>query len=283
MSRTAALDDGTKLRVTETDRVQGSALAKSLAVLELVVESRRPVGLVELTERLGLPKPTVHRLVRQLEQQGLLQRVPRRDRYGVGPRLGSLAFNAIRAAVETGPVHAILEALVAQIGETCNIGVLDRTQVVYVDRVECDWPLRLQLRPNSRRPLHCTAIGKLLLAALDDRIRRRLIAALDLHGYTPNTITDPARLEAECHTIRQQRFATNDQEFHLGLIGLAVPVRDETGEVVAGLALHSPLQRMDLAGARKHLAPLREAAERMGAALADTTAGTSTEGGGHGR
>lgn len=264
------MDESTSRRLQASPgegRSHGSALAKSMAVLELVVESRRPMGLVELTERLGLPKPTVHRIARQLENEGLLQREPERDRYGVGPRLGTLAVNAIRAAVETGAVHAILETLVARIGETCNIGILDRTQVVYVDRVECDWPLRLQLQPNSRLPAHCTANGKLLLASLEERSRRRLIAGLNLERFTPNTITDPARLEKACREIREQDFAANDQEFHLGLIGLAVPIRDALGHVIAGLALHSPLQRLDLEGARRHLPALREAAARMGDAL----------------
>ncbi len=252
------------------DRAHGSALAKSMAVLELVVESRRPVGLVEMTERLGLPKPTVHRIARQLEDEGLLQRAPDRDRYGIGPRLGALAVNAMGAAVATGAVHAILESLVAQINETCNIGILDRTQVVYLDRVECDWPLRLQLRPNSRLPVHCTANGKLLLAMLEHRARRRLIDNLNLQSFTANTITDPALLDDECRAIRKQKYATNNQEFHLGLIGLAVPVHDGEGRVIAGLALHSPLQRMDLDGALQHLPALREAAIRMGEAMIES-------------
>jgi DNA-binding IclR family transcriptional regulator len=263
-------DNGLPGGMAAEDRAHGSALAKGMAVLELVVDSRRPVGLVEMTERLGLPKPTVHRLVRQLEEEGLLQREPQRDRFSAGPRLRALALDTIGATVATGPVHAILESLVAQINETCNIGILDRTQVVYLDRVECDWPLRLQLRPNSRLPIHCTANGKLLLAMLEDRTRRRLIDNLNLQAFTVNTITDPGLLDEECSAIREQNFATNNQEFHLGLIGLAVPVRDGEGRVIAGLALHSPLQRMDLDGAQKHLPALCEAAIRMGEAMIES-------------
>lgn len=247
--------------------VHGSALAKSMAVLEIVVQEQRPIGLVELTERLGLAKPTVHRIVRQLEDEGLLRREPPRDRFSPGPRLRMLALDTVRATVATGAVHAILESLVARIDETCNIGVLDRTQVVYLDRVECDWPLRLQLRPNSRLPVHCTANGKLLLSMLEDRTRRRLIENLNLEKFTATTITDPGLLDEECRAIRKQDYATNDQEYHLGLIGLAVPVRDADGRTIAGLALHSPLQRMSLDDAQKHLPALREAAIRMGEAL----------------
>jgi len=251
------------------ERAHGSALTKSMAVLDLVAAEERPLGLVEVTERLGLSKPTVHRIMRQLEDEGLLRREPLRDRYSVGPRLFTLSINALSSAVQGGAVHAILADLVARIGETCNIGVLDRVEVVYVDRVECNWPLRLQLAPNSRVPAHCTANGKLMLAFLTSHSRSRLVANMTLARFTENTITDPARLEKECLAIRRDDYAINDQEYHLGLIGLAVPIRDGDGRVVAGLAMHSPLPRLDIEGLREHLPVLREAAARMGAAMAD--------------
>jgi DNA-binding IclR family transcriptional regulator len=253
----------------EDERAHGSALAKSMAVLDLVAAEGRPLGLVEVTERLGLSKPTVHRIMRQLEDEGLLRREPLRDRYGVGPRLCVLSINALASAVQGGAVHAILAELVANMGETCNIGLLDRTEIVYVDRVECDWPLRLQLAPNSRVPAHCTANGKLMLAFLDGRTREKLIASLALTRFTENTLTDPGRLEEECQAIRRDDYAINDQEFYLGLIGLAVPIRDGNGRAIAGLAMHSPLPRLDIDGLRDHLPALREAAARLGAAMAD--------------
>jgi DNA-binding IclR family transcriptional regulator len=253
----------------EDERAHGSALAKSMAVLDLVAAEGRPLGLVEVTERLGLSKPTVHRIMRQLEDEGLLRRELLRDRYGVGPRLSALSVNALASAVQGGAAHAILADLVADIGETCNIGLLDRREVVYVDRVECDWPLRLQLAPNSRVPAHCTSNGKLLLAFLDGRTRGKLIERMALTRFTENTITDPKRLEEECQAIRRDDFAINDQEFHLGLIGLAVPICDGEGRTIAGLAMHSPLPRLDIAGLRNHLPALREAAARMESALKD--------------
>jgi len=255
----------------EDERAHGSALSKSMAVLDLVAAEGRPLGLVEVTERLGLSKPTVHRIMRQLEDEGLLRREVARDRYGVGPRLCALSINALTSAVQGGAVHAILAELVATMGETCNIGLLDRTEVVYVDRVECDWPLRLQLAPNSRVPAHCTANGKLLLAFLDGRTREKLIAGMALTRFTEHTITDPKRLEEACQAIRRDDYALNDQEYHLGLISLAVPIHDGGGGTFADLAMHSPLPRLDLAGLRDHLPALREAAARMESALREAS------------
>lgn len=251
------------------DRGHGSALSKSMAVLDLVAAEGRPLGLVEVTERLGLAKPTAHRIMRQLEDEGLLKREPFRDRYSVGPRLCTLSINALTSAVQSGVVHAILADVVSRLGETCNIGMLDRAEVVYVDRVECDWPLRLQLSPNSRVPAHCTANGKLLLAFQSERTRTRLIESMPLVRFTENTITDPQHLLRECRKIRDNDYAINVQEYHLGLIGIAVPIRDADGCVIAGLAMHSPLPRMNIDAMRESLPVLREAAARMGLSMSN--------------
>ena len=87
--------------------------------------------------------------------------------------------------------------LVETIGETCNIGILDNNDVLYLERVECAWPLRMQLQPGSRVPPHCTGIGKMLLASLESRARKRLVSNLPLKRYTEKTITDRGDLLAE--------------------------------------------------------------------------------------
>lgn len=258
-----------RARAGDNERSHGSALSKSMAILDLVAAEARPLGLIEVTERLGLSKPTVHRIMRQLEEEGLLRREPLRDRYRVGPRLSKLSVNALASAVQGGAVHAILADLVTKLGETCNVAVLDRTEIVYLDRVECDWPLRLQLAPNSRVPAHCTANGKLLLAFVERRLLKRLVESLPLTRFTEYTITDPERLERECQAIRQNDYAINNQEYNLGLLGIAAPIRDARGRVIAGLAMHSPLPRMSIDGLKDNLPLLREAAARMGAAMAE--------------
>jgi IclR family acetate operon transcriptional repressor len=250
------------------DPQKGSALQKAMSVLEAVVGARQPLGLPDLTAQVGLPKQTVHRIVRQLEDQRLLRREPARDRYAVGPRLSRLALDTIYAAYHAGPTRAILQELVAEIGETCNVGMLDEHEVVYIDRVECDWPLRVRLQAGSRVPAHCTAIGKLLLADLPARARRRLLAAAPLARHTPNTIADPERLQAEFAHIREQGYSINDQEYAVGLIALAVPIRDRAGRAIAALAVHAPEARFNLEQARSHLPALQAAAARLAEVLA---------------
>lgn len=246
---------------------RGSALRKAFAVLEVIAGDTRPVGLAALAERLDMPKQTVHRVVGQLEDEGYLRREPMRDRYVVGPKLNRLAIDTLSHSFQAAPVHNVLTRLVGRIGESCNVGMLNGPTVVYLDRVECDWPLRLQLAAGSRLPIHATAIGKLLLAFLPPRGRRRILTSGTLPRFTDRTLCDPDMLDEACRRIRQQDYAVNDQEQHVGLVGLAVPMRTGDGRVIAGLALHCPLPRMDLARALTHLDDLRGAAGDIAALL----------------
>src|SRR3546814_5699701 len=92
--------------------------------------------------------------------QGLLVREPADKQFTIGPRLNALAIGTVAASVRRAPRHAILEALARETGETCNLGMLDGNAVLYLDRVETHWPLRLQLSVGSHVPLHCTAMGR---------------------------------------------------------------------------------------------------------------------------
>jgi len=249
--------------MSETSKESGSALQKAILMLEVLFESDQPMGLADISTKLDLPRQTVHRVVRQLEDLDLIHRDFARDHFSVGARMVHLGFAALRSAFRWAPMHAVLKRLVDEIGETCNIGVLERDEVIYIDRVECDWPLRLQLSAGSRVPVHATAIGKLLLAHLPSRARKRLIHAAPLRQLTGSTITGPDQLEAELKKVRRQGYATDDSENVAGLIGMAVPIHDDDGRVVAGLALHAPDARMSIAQAEEHLPTLRAVAATL--------------------
>src|SRR5688572_4021116 len=188
------------------EREGGSVLFRALDLLETVSRSGRSLALAELEAMLDLPKPTVHRLCQRLESEGYLMREPGGRRYTVGRRLLRLGFDVMRSGA-TFDRHAILESLVNQIGETCNFTALAGHEVVYLDRVEARWPLRLHLEPGSRVPLHCTASGKLFLSAMPATRRRRLIDALDLSALTPNTLTRRDDLEKEFKAISVQGYS----------------------------------------------------------------------------
>jgi len=261
-SRHKVAGGGTNHVVSQHGAAGGSAL-KVFAVLESIASAQRPLAISELAALLRVPKPTMHRIVRQLDGEGLLQREPDSRVYSPGPRLINFAFGVVRSSMRSAPRHAVLEALSAKVGETCNFGTISGSAVLYIDRVEASWPFGLRFEPGSRVPLHCTSVGKLLLSVQPRRRRDELIRARPLARYTENTITDPAKLQAELDAIRKRGYSIDNQEFLAGVVCLAVPVRDGKGAICAGLAISAPNARMSVKKCVRHLPTLLEAANQL--------------------
>ena len=236
-------------------------LLRAFALLEHVAAAG-PLTLSEAARDSGLPKPTVHRMHAMLEDAGLLLRGSD-GRVSPGPRLARFALDTLLNAAVRAPRHAILASLAEAVGETVNLTMLDGSEVVYLDRVEAAWPLRMTLAPGSRVPLHCTASGKLLLATQPAARRRRLIGALDLARFTDRTLTDARALDAELARIRRRGYATDNEEYLAGLVCVAVPVVLASRRTAACVAVHAPVARMSLDAAIAHLPRLRDAAEAI--------------------
>jgi DNA-binding IclR family transcriptional regulator len=243
-------------------------LLRAFALLEHVARARGAVSLQDLTQAAALPKPTVYRMLNVLEGAGLVMREPDGRRVVAGPRLARLALGVLMNEAARTPRHAILQRLVEDVGETVNLTILEKGEVVYLDRVESAWPLRMTLQPGSRVPLHCTASGKLLLAYLATARRRRVVAELALARYTDNTIVDRRKLDAELTAIRRAGLATDNEEYLAGLVCVAVPVVVARGRVAASVAVHAPVARLSLAQALGLAPALRRAADALAASFA---------------
>jgi IclR family transcriptional regulator, acetate operon repressor len=243
---------------------------KAVAILEAMASARRPLSITELSVLLGIPKPTVHRIVRMLEDECLLQREPGERRFVPGARLVSLGLDIVASSMQFGPRHAILAALSAEIGETCNFGVMASNHVVYLDRVESAWPFGLRFEPGSRVPLHCTSMGKLFLSLLPNQKRAMLLRAAPLYRYTASTVTDLDALDAELDRIRETGISTDNQEFLAGVVCVAVSVASGSGRPVAALAISAPIARMSLPQALEYVPSLRAAAARLSETIGET-------------
>jgi len=242
----------------------GGATLRAFVVLETAARMRRALSVSELSALADVPKPTMHRLVRQLENDGLLQRGIRGRLRGPGPRLVDFALDVLRYWAETAPRQAILQALSAQVGETCNLGIMDSNAVVYIERVESKWPFGLKFEPGSRVPLHCTSMGKVFLSEMPDGKRRELLQASTLHRYTENTICDLDALDQEAREIKKRGYSVDDQEFLAGVVCLAVPVRNDDGTLCAALAISAPAARLSIGKALQQLPVLTQAANKLG-------------------
>lgn len=240
-----------------------SILERCTAIMEFVAESDRPVSVVELVRALSLPKPTAHRLCRILENMGMLVRDPLAKGIVVGPRLLSLALNATLSTGEEAIRRSILRRVVEQTGETCSLTTMVGDELVFLDRVESESPLRLQLFAGSRVPLYCTSGGKLFLAFLSKEQRERYVRTVQLKAHTENTITDPDTLLQELDKIKREGVGHDNQEFVKGLVAAAVPVFDTRRRIRAALSVNAPEGRRGPEAKQRHIDVLRQAADAL--------------------
>ncbi|WP_299358559.1 IclR family transcriptional regulator [uncultured Paracoccus sp.] len=248
---------------SDDDQATSLPSLRLLLVLEEVARVGVPVTPTMVNETLGLPKPTIHRLFATLEEAGYLQRDIDGRSYTPGRRVRELAGGIMSSLrVRTARI-AVLTRLASEIGETCNVALPDRTAMIYVERVETEWPLRIQLPIGTRVPFHCTASGKMYLSSLTGRHFESFASAADLNRHTPATITDQLRLRAEIAEIRRLGYATDDQEFISGMVAVAVPILESNGRLASTLSFHAPTQRFDLSHALTFLPQLRAAADNL--------------------
>ena len=234
-----------------------------LMVLEEVARAGVPVTPTDVNANLELPKPTIHRLFSTLEEERFLQRDLDGRTYSPGPRMRVLAASILSSLRIRTARQAILKQLSREIGETCNIALPDRDAMVYLERVETEWPLRIQLPQGTRVPFHCTASGKMYLSSLAPNHLQRYLNATSLTRETDNTITDRDALMAELAEISRNGFSLDRAEFMDDMIALAVPIVEGNGRLMATLSFHAPSQRFDIERALTHLDALRHSASEL--------------------
>ncbi|WP_291730404.1 IclR family transcriptional regulator [Leisingera sp. F5] len=250
-----------------SDKKEGQ-IPTNLRLLVLLEEiARRGVAVkpAEMIEAMGLPKPTVHRLMQTAESEGFLQRDLDGRAYGPGPRLRRLALNTMSSEHLRTARLSILKSVAEELGETCNLATPDREGMIYLDRVETKWPLRIQLPIGTQVPFHCTASGKMYLSTLKPATLQAVLHARPLEAVTGQSCTDPAALSTELDAIRSRGYSTDAEEFISGMVAVAVPVRDTHSRLLATLSVHAPVQRRSLQDLTDFLPALQTAA----AALSD--------------
>lgn len=247
--------------VTET-----SAVLRALVLLEQVAALGDAATLEEISVIARLPKPTIYRILRLLSGASWLSRQSVTKRYSPGARLHALAVQVSIHSPLHAERHVILEQLVRELGETCNLTMLDGGDVVYVDRVETSSPVRLHMEAGSRVPLHCTASGKLFLSKMPRERALRLLGP-GLKRYTARTTTDARRLLKELERIRKEGVSVDEGEYLEGSVCLAVPVMDKEQRYLAAVAVHGPSPRLNLHRVRSFVPRLRQAADAIATSL----------------
>lgn len=238
----------------------------ALAVLETFDAGTPELGVTALSGRLKLAKSTVYRLLSTLASRGYVYQNPATGKYRLGLKafeVGSLAVSQLTVREAALP---FLEKLRDATKETVHLGVREADAVIYIDKIETPLAIRMYSRIGRRAPLHCTALGKVLLAFAGPAEAGRM-ARRDLKRYTPNTITDPDVLAKELALVRERGYALDDEEFEEGLKCVAAPLWDYTGTVVASAGIAGPHIRITSDRLPELIAVVRETAAEVSARL----------------
>jgi IclR family KDG regulon transcriptional repressor len=220
-----------------------SSVANAIQLLKTFSDEDSELGISALAERMGLAKSTVHRLTSTLVEAGMLEQNKLTGKYRLGLamfELGSLVRRKIDISFEAKPW---LMTLREQTGETVDLSILDHGGVVCINFLESQKVNRISSGIGLRKPVHCTAEGKALIAFQPPLAIERIIAA-GLERRTPRTIIEPAALQDELSKVRALGYATDDEEYELGVRSIAAPIRDDSGNSVAAVGVTGPSHRL---------------------------------------
>jgi IclR family KDG regulon transcriptional repressor len=233
-----------------------------LRLLELFRPGERDLNLTQISERLVLPKSSVHRLLDTLIEHEFIERDAATRRYRLGLRVFEIGSVAIHERGLHGAAHPIVEQLAVSTSETCHLAVLSGTEAVYVYKIDGASSIIMSSRVGGRAPCYCTSIGKVLIAWSGNEIIMRVVHS-GFHAFTPNTISTAVRLSAELERVRRKGYALDLEEFERGLRCIAAPVRDQTGNVVAALGLAGPAGRLNSERLRTLAEPVMASADAV--------------------
>lgn len=246
-----------------------ATVLKALAVLEVVANAPHPLLLSEVTVEIGFDRSTTYRLLSTLVDAGYLVRDHASKRYRLSYRLVTLSRHLLADNERSRASREIMEQIARETGETIHLSALDGQEEVLIQKVRGTQYLIVDFQIGERFRLHCTSIGKALLAYQDDQFIEDFIAA-GLPKVASNTITDPDRLRQELRQIREVGYAIDDHELADHMRCISVPVFEADGRVMTGLSISGPDTRLTLEKLEKYKVPLlegaRELSERLGGA-----------------
>jgi DNA-binding IclR family transcriptional regulator len=256
-------------------------IEKVLRILELLDRSAGGLQLREIAEQAGINRSTAHRFLSHLEAQGYLFR-DSVGAYMLGLKLTRLGSGSTFQATLCKICRPTLETLHKSTGETINLAVLDGLDILYLDVLETRHTFRLVSHIGEHLPAHCTALGKAILANLDEEQRNEILSSARLKPSTPKTVTNVARLKKQLAEIRDKGYAIEDEEAVTGVRCLGAAIVGAEGEIVGGISISGPVVRITkdlLPGFSKEIrAAAREISWRLNHRVAKAQAGKSERG-----
>ncbi len=220
-------------------------LDRAINILEFIGrQSSGEAALPELSAAMKLHKTTTHRIAHVLESRGLLRRGLDSNRYRLGLHLYDLGCQALDHVNIRDEARPLMTRVAYEVGETVHLALLDRAEVLYIERVEAQRSLTMGSKLGARNPVYCTALGKAILAYSAEAEVDRTLAGLRMEARTRNTITNVLTLKRELERVRDRGYAIDDEEIEEGIRCIAAPILNASGLAVAAVSVSGPSSRI---------------------------------------
>ena len=220
-------------------------LDKALDVLELLAAAQEYLTAQRISEEIGQPKSTVHRILNTLAARGYIRKDEKVHSYGIGLKLLQIKELAKNDLNLTQIAHPIIRSLAKATGATAHLSRLSHDSINYIDYWVPPTGTAIRFRLGEHVPLYCTSLGKALLAWLPDEKIEEIIDVLEFEAYSPYTITDPIIFRQELEMVRQQGFAEDRQESTVGIHCIGAPIRDSSDEVISAISITTLAAQLD--------------------------------------
>jgi DNA-binding IclR family transcriptional regulator len=256
-----------KTNVPSKSPYQVQVLDRALAILEVLSAEGPDLSLGEISDKLELHKSTAHRLMMVLERHRLIERNSVSGRYRLGLKLFELGTKAVSQLDLRERARPFLERLVLETSETVHLCVLDDSEVVYLDKVEPTRSVRMATSVGRRNPMHCTAVGKAIMAYLPDGEVEAIIHRQGMKTMTANTITSFLDLKKELSAIRERGYSIDNEEIEEGVRCVGCVVRNFSGDPLAAISISGPAFRITQAKVAGLAVPVMAAAHGLSSEL----------------
>ncbi|MFO1149440.1 MAG: IclR family transcriptional regulator [Alsobacter sp.] len=220
------------------------SLDRAIVLMRLVADGNG-MSLTELAARAELPPSTVYRMLSTLQRHGVVEFDDVNQLWFVGVELFRMGSSFLRRRKLAERGRAVIEALMAETGETANLAIADGASVVFVTQAESHQAIRAFFRPGTRSPYHASGVGKAILAFSPSDRRAALLGRTPLEAFTPRTRTTREALDADLSACRRRGYALDDEERDLGMRCIAAPIFNELGAPFGGVSVSGPRVRLD--------------------------------------
>lgn len=217
---------------------------RALIILEMLKGAPRGKGVTEISKELNVAKSTVHRLLITMEKHGYVRNIQHDGMYSLGLKFIEMSQLVLEDMDIVELAHPLLEELTADLEEITHLVMLDRHEIVYIDKVESQSTIRIYSRTGRRAPLYCTGVGKAVAAYFSEAELETYLNEVEMEAHTPQTITTAEDFKTEMMKIRQLGYAMDDEEHEAGIRCVAAPVFNHKGEVEYAISTTGPVNRL---------------------------------------